>query len=189
MSVKSERVGETKRMNCGLLATIVRYDNYYDVDIRFETGELIRNRQYGNFRDGRVCPKNHLTNKLKSKRMGETKTMNCGLSATIIAYRNAADIDIQFDNGQLVKGVSYKTFSEGHILPPNNREEYIKSKIGEKNIARNGMEMTIIDYRDSNDVDVQFADGTIIYERQYRCFKNGTIRNPNVHIKLAKRVS
>jgi hypothetical protein len=40
-------------------------------------------------------------------------------------------------------------------------------------------EMKIINYRDIYDIDIQFSDGTIIYNKRYDHFKDGKIKNPN----------
>ena len=37
------------------------------------------------------------------------------------------------------------------------------------------MLMTIIAYRNSNDIDIQFEDGTIVQHRDYRSFSEGCI--------------
>jgi len=66
----------------------------------------------------------------------------------------------------------------------------IQSKIdhiGETNIAKNGLKMTIIGYRNYRDVDAEFEDGYIAYHKNYRCFKEGTIKNPNVKISRPKK--
>lgn len=52
------------------------------------------------------------------------------------------------------------------------------SKVGEINVAKNGMSMEIIAYRDNNDIDVKFEDGTIVKGKTYLSFKRGTISLP-----------
>jgi hypothetical protein len=51
-------------------------------------------------------------------------------------------------------------------------------RIGEKSKANNGMEMTIIAYRSSADIDVQFEVGVFVKNRFYANFRKGSIRNP-----------
>ena len=53
----------------------------------------------------------------------------------------------------------------------------IIDRTGETGIANNGMKMTIVAYRKSNDIDVKFEDGTMIEHRQYSNFKKGYISN------------
>ena len=38
MATKIDRFGETRMMNCGMKATIIRYGNNGDIDVRFEDG-------------------------------------------------------------------------------------------------------------------------------------------------------
>lgn len=52
--------------------------------------------------------------------------------------------------------------------------------IGETNVAKNGLKMTIIAYRKYNDIDIQFEDGTNVYNKTYINFKKGEIRMPNI---------
>lgn len=35
------------------------------------------------------------------KWIGQTRMMKCGMKATVIAYRNFNDIDVQFENGTI----------------------------------------------------------------------------------------
>ena len=54
------------------------------------------------------------------------------------------------------------------------------NRIGEKHKANNGQMMTIVDYRNYNDVDVEFEDNTIVQHRSYHNIKAGRVRNPNL---------
>ena len=53
------------------------------------------------------------------ERLTEVKTMNCGMDAMIIAYRNSKDIDVEFDDGYVAKNRRYKEFKNGTILNKN----------------------------------------------------------------------
>lgn len=44
------RVGETQMMNCGMRATIIRYREYADIDVRFEDGTVAEHKRYDIFR-------------------------------------------------------------------------------------------------------------------------------------------
>ena len=100
---------------------------------------------------------------------------------TIIAYRTAKDIDLQFEDGYIIQHASYVNYLTGKIRHPDH-SMHIKSRIGESKIANNGMQMTIIAYRGVNDIDVQFADGAIVYNKTYGSFTRGQIKNPNIPI-------
>lgn len=52
---KIDRTGEKKQMNDGNICEIIRYENIFDIDVVFnDTGEVIRNRQYSDFKRGRI---------------------------------------------------------------------------------------------------------------------------------------
>lgn len=52
------------------------------------------------------------------------------------------------------------------------------SRIGEQRKSKLGETMTIIAYRSSKDIDIQFADGSIAYKKTYGNFLSGRIGNP-----------
>lgn len=54
------------------------------------------------------------------KYLGMTCTMNYGLKATIIAYRNAKDIDVQFEDGTIREHVRASHFIAAHLTHPTN---------------------------------------------------------------------
>lgn len=51
-------------------------------------------------------------------------------------------------------------------------------RIGEQNRAKNGLMMTIIEYRNSTNIDIQFEDGFIVYHKTYSRFLSGMIGHP-----------
>lgn len=167
-----KRIGEERVMNCGMKAKIVAYHSSSNIDVELENGILIKHRTYGHFKEGKISPSSNG----KENRLGETRTMNCGKKATIIAYNNSHNIDVQFEDGTIVKHKSYGSFQTGKIaIPANNKE----SRTGETKIMNFGMKATIINYNNNKDIDVQFEDGTIVKHRSYLHFKKGSIGHPN----------
>ena len=55
MAAKIDRLGETKMMNCGMEATIIRYENSRDIDVRFEDGTVVEDRHYAQFKRGEIA--------------------------------------------------------------------------------------------------------------------------------------
>ena len=51
-------------------------------------------------------------------RTDEKRMMNCGLVATIIRYGSAKNIDVQFEDGQVVYKRTYDAFKKGAITHP-----------------------------------------------------------------------
>lgn len=97
-----------KMMNCGEEVEIVNYYNYTDIDVRFPDGYIKRHAQYTNFKRGGIS-------RPTSERLMETRVMKDGNKATIIAYCNCNNIDVQFENGCVRKHVRYEKFKIGEI--------------------------------------------------------------------------
>ena len=117
-------------------------------------------------------------------RTGEKRMMNCGLEATIIRYGGAMDIDVQFEDGQVVYKRTYDNFIKGMIAPPIDPRKIVH--IGERRMMKCGLEATIIRYGSSRDIDVQFEDGQVVYHRDYTSFKRGTIAHQGFKSNKAK---
>lgn len=52
------RVGETRMMNCGMNATIIKYVDSTNIDVRFEDGYISKHKYYKKFLDGGIHNKN-----------------------------------------------------------------------------------------------------------------------------------
>ena len=113
MATKKDRLGETRVMNCGMKATIIRYGKYSDIDVRFEDGIEAVHKTYNSFKKGNIA--HQKTNVSAENRLGETRMMNCGMKATIIRYGNAMDIDVCFEDGTVVEDRDYAQFKRGNI--------------------------------------------------------------------------
>ncbi len=116
-----ERIGTTHQANNGQEMTIIAYRSSVDIDIRFEDNTIIEHTTYGLFKSGAIrnpnkkmpSPKNK-----EKKRMGEEGTNTNGDHMKIIAYKNATDLDILFDDGSISKHRDYISFKRGHIAHP-----------------------------------------------------------------------
>ena len=49
------RLGETRMMNCGMEATIIRYGGATDIDVRFEDESVVVHKAYTNFKRGTIA--------------------------------------------------------------------------------------------------------------------------------------
>lgn len=179
-----KRIREKRMMNCGIEAEIIAYRSATDIDIRFSDGEMVAGISYYQFEDGRVLHPSLTPAGKTAERLGEMKQMNCGKTAKIIAYRGNRDIDVEFDNGEILKHVSYGQFSRGTFCPPSlNRFTKAKSRLGEKMVMKNGQEAEIVVYRTSADIDVRFPDGAIAKHADYYQFARGYIKHPSLTSK------
>lgn len=114
----------------------------------------------------------------KEQRVGQVGVNNQGEKMTIIVYRNCKNIDIQFENGTIVVNRNYTCFVEGSIKNPNTKDYRIVDKTGEIKCNNQGEKMTIIAYRKSDDIDIQFEDNVIVTNKSYYDFKRGMIKHP-----------
>ena len=119
------RLGETRMMNCGMKATIIRYENADDINICFEDGKVVEHKTYRAFKKGYIAHQN--INVPVENRLGETQMMNCGMEATIIRYENSRDIDVRFKDGKVVGHKAYRAFKKGEIA-----HESLSQKRGSK---------------------------------------------------------
>ena len=110
MATKTNRLGKTRMMNCGMKATIIRYGKAIDIDVRFEDGTVVKHKSYSKFKKGGIANPN-----IKASRFDETRMMSCGIEATIIRYGGATDIDVRFEDGTVVEHKAYGEFKNRHI--------------------------------------------------------------------------
>lgn len=122
---KKDRVGETRRMNCGMDAIIVVYRKANDMDIRFNDGSVKQHVAYSAFSRGEVLNPS-IRNKRLNKWIRRSKRMHNGLQATITAYRNINDIDVVFENGVKRQHVQCSNFEKGNISCPGVKTKYFR---------------------------------------------------------------
>ena len=117
----------------------------------------------------------------RSIRLGEEGMANNGQKMKIVGYNNSCDISVEFEDGTVVSGIFYSAFKHGKVRNPNfdNRKKIMYERIGEERLSVTGQKMKIIEYKNFEDIDVEFEDGTVVYHRSYNNFKKGSIRNPN----------
>ena len=177
MNKLKDRAGETRLNNKGYKVTILNYHDYNNVDIIFEDGTILYNKSYGNFVKGTIA---HPNSKSSNFRIGEENIANNGLSMKIIHWRTRLDIDIQFEDGTVVKNKTYYNFKKGVIGHPNkNTNNKIDSRIGEISITSDGIQMKIVDYSDSQNILVELETGERI-TTNYFSFKHNKLKYNNI---------
>ena len=181
MATKIDRVGETRMMNCGMEATITRYENNMDIDVRFEDGTVAKRKAYSAFKKGSIVNQNF------NSRLNEAKMMNCGMKATIIRYGRYTDIDVRFEDGTVVKHRGYGDFKKGEIAN-SNIKTFAETRLGETRMMNCGMKATIIRYGKYSDIDICFEDGKVVEHKAYDTFKKGSITNPNIKTSAENRL-
>lgn len=174
MTSRTNRVNEEKYSNDGCLMKIIEYNSATDIVVEFQDKYHYRvSTSYGNFKKGTI--------KNWGKRVGEKIYNNQGLLMTIIAYRRSDDIDVQFEDGFIVRGATYSTFKLKNIRNKNYEINYAKVKNNMDRVIYNsqGIGMKIVRQVDSSHVEIEFLDETQ-YKTTilYSSYLNGNIINP-----------
>ena len=174
------RIGETKIASNGQKMTIIAYRNWYDIDIQFEDGTIVKNKCIDNFKTGQIENPNLTFSEARFGKnyIGTEKVANNGQKMKIISYKNAQDIDVEFEDGTIVKHTRMIQFKRGKIANPN----YIIDKTNEEAISLTGLKMKIIRYENTSDVDIEFEDGFKIFHKNYFNFKRGKVGHPSFKI-------
>lgn len=172
---------KTVMQKCGMAATIIAYRNATDIDVQFEDGTVVRNRSKHHFEHGGI----QNPNINKSSCLGVTVMQNCGMKASCIVYRGSPDIDVQFEDGTVIKHRPKASFINGNINNPN----YNLSSCLDKTVKMsNGQFATCIAYRKAVDIDIKFEDGTIVTTSK-SCFEKGAVKNPKFLIGVTRKMN
>lgn len=173
--VSGSHIGEKVTRPDGTTITIIAFRNCMDIDVQFDDGTIKENVNYDNFIRGNIHnpKKPRSRGEVKRDRIGLCKDTKDHQKMTIIAYRKASDLDVQFDDGTIVYHRTWQMFDEDKIQNPNKPRKYCyaESKIGETMLHHLGISMKIIDYKNTDNITVQFDSG---YQKHssYRKFKD-----------------
>lgn len=181
---KIDRTNETVVAKNGLKATIVNYKSINNFDVKFEDGVIVHCKYYYNFIKG-IIRHPHIKGRQTINRLGEEGINKNGKRMTIVRFGGATDLDVQFEDGTIIKNRTYFQFKNGLILQEKAcRVENFLDRVGEQSISKSGHKMVIITYRKSSDIDVQFDDGAIAKHKSYHHFKSGSISHPKDIIQI-----
>lgn len=169
---KIDRTGEIKYNSQGLKMRICRYDNVHDIDVEFDDGYIAENKHYIAFQKGNIENPNY-NKALVIDRTGETKYNNQGLKMTIVNCNNSHDIDVEFEDGTIVRHRNYDEFKNGGIKNSN----YCKY-LGETSVNNDGQKMTVVGGNTHRNLTVKFEDGTVVNNVDFKRFKEGRVSNP-----------
>ncbi len=116
----------------------------------------------------------------KSLKVGETKTMNCGMAATVLSDNGYKSITIQFEDGTIVENCCRNKFREGKIRNPSLKKERPaprkkESYVGKTAVMKCGLKATVIEDFGCNNLTVQFEDGLIKKNCRRDKFREGKI--------------
>lgn len=171
---QSRHLNERRLMKCGLEAVIIRYEDPFDVDIRFSDGSERYHVTYALFRSDKLQPEGFRKKRAAEEVVGKWKMMNCGLRARIVERRSSRDCDVEFEDGSVRHCVRQSHFMDGGLSP----EGFRLPKKGEEKVMRNGLTARIVAVRSAADIDVQFLEnGEIRTGVNHTAFRNGYVKS------------
>lgn len=176
-----KRIGERAVMSDGQMAEITAYRGAHDIDIRFDDGTEVMRVSYGNFRHGRVWNPAKGKPDKRGNHVGEKNVASCGMEMTIIAYRGAFDIDVEFADGIKNRHKTYTNFKKGNIGHDGPGTKTRENYVGRQKTDNNCRLMTITGYRNPKDIDISFDDGNTVRHTTYDSFKSGYVYDVNFY--------
>ena len=164
--------GITKRMGNGEKFEVIE-DNGETISIKNEDGIILDHVKKSSFMSGKVST----TPKIKNSLQGQKKIMTNGMECEVIEDFGYKNITIRFSDGTIIKNQRRDAFLSGKIKNPNFDPTLI---LGKKKMMNCGMECTVIEDFGSENITVQFEDGTIVGNKTRHNFEKGKISNPNI---------
>lgn len=115
-------VGYTQTNKQGLTYKVIEYIDRDNISVQFDDGFIVEHIPVTKINQNTLYHPDYPIPKLKrtpiEERVGETKNNNQGRKMTIINYRSANDIDVQFENGFIVEHTQYQLFERGSVSDP-----------------------------------------------------------------------
>ena len=182
MGAFTDRTGEKGINNQGIHMVVIDYKGCRDMTVKFEDGFVVEKVTYSNFSRGLVPNPNYKSSQVIDRTGEAIMHKASGQIMTIISYRNTKDIDVQFEDGTIVRHKSYDSFKKGIF---RYHEDFSK-RLGEQNVNNQGFGMKIIRYGSAHDIDIEFEDGYIVYNKLYKLFKEGAVLHPKYSRALAQ---
>ena len=136
--LKYERIGMEKVMHNGAKAKCVAYRSAIDCDfeLSFPDGKkvIVTEKRWPSFVSGCIGTRQSKRKKTQAY-IGETRKMNCGMNATITAYKNYSSMTVKFENGIVKEGVAYSSFKKGAVAYSTVEAKKRNGKIRKANFA------------------------------------------------------
>ena len=163
-----ERTGTVSYNRQGLKMTVVKYNQYTDMIVRFDADGSEKHCAWREFINGKVQhPRG-----INFVHVGETNTNNDGIKMKIVdCLIGNGEVTVRFEDGSEMN-TTYNKFLKGCVKIPYDKNRHV----GETNTNPDGLKMTIIKYDGCHDVVVQFDDKTK-KKCTYRQFCKGDVNN------------
>lgn len=161
MRIAGRHVGEKRKSADGYIAEVTQYNSIKDFDIKFEDDQEIRHmKNWQDFKNGhfRKYRFGMLFEDEIQRRLTIHRFNKQGYGMKIKAFRKASDIDIIFDDGEVVLGTYYGSFESGNVFHPiykSLKKEKLDRILLNKKIEK------IIKYQNKDDIDVLLKNGEV----------------------------
>lgn len=107
-----DRTGEKHITNEGFLIEIIECVNSKNITVRFEDGEIVKNKYYYDILSGWV--------KKPNRSKGEIHYTKTGLKMEIIEYLTYNNCTVQFEDRTVVSELNYSNIEKGAVKNPNH---------------------------------------------------------------------
>lgn len=114
------RIHEKILLDDGQIMEIIKYQNAEDIDVQFNDEEktIVKHKRYADFVKTNIRNPNKVRKHKYNKgdiRKGEENININGDHMKIIDYRTAEDMDVQFDDGEIIYNTRYIKFKNGLV--------------------------------------------------------------------------
>lgn len=174
------KVGMQSVMSNGMMAEIIAYRKYSDIDIQFKDGVVRNHVGCKEFKKGYIA--HDTKDEIRLSRIGETVLhKKLGMIMSIIEYRSAVDIDVQFEDGAIAKNKTYSVFCKGLVQYPIKHYVPVLERVGKQFTMHNGLQAECIAYNNTHDISIKFLiDDVIVEHKSWHDFVMGVISHPNI---------
>ena len=171
---REKYIGMQVKATNGMNMTCVDYVDSHNITVKFDNGMTRTNVGVNEFLQGLVRE-----NKVQRYVGMQTTSKNNGQMMECVEYFSSTNVTVKFDDGTIVYNKPISSFLNGTIKNPNVRRisKFKEDHTGETNITRQGYFVTVVEYKDAEDLTVQFNDG-MTKKTTLAAFKRGAIGYP-----------
>ena len=201
-------IGERYITRMGLGITIIADRSPHKVDIKFDDGTVLKNRNYGDVKAGRIAHPDRHNLSLK-KYIGEEVLCRNGLKCTVIkAYREQSQckcrashvyVDVQYEDGIVVKHTEITHFRAGDVRKPGNIKLAQKNSpkcqayfsrlkteakgryMSQEYISKDGYPFIVVRYHDDGHLRIRFSDGYELNTKGFMVKKGKLLRHTGIN--------
>ena len=191
-SKKNKYIGLTKRMNCGMNATVIDYIDCYHLKIQFEDGTIKSNVRSDHFATGNVAVVKKAPKEIMQHKSVTTSEKHIEFSNTahrkkeLKEFKSTKKIHLaeQVSTEEILTNDNRGMFENDSVVNLTKCDdklsfEEIKNKyINMRKTMNDGSKAMVIKVKNRRNVTVQFEDGAIVSTVSINRFLNGLVKHP-----------